>query len=184
MKKLGNHLCWADLQGPQYKKKIQSWLCSRRKRPSGCKAAWYISTRRTGAGLLYVGYVGSRGAMEQVPEQQLAPKSTHARITLIIYQFFFFLDIHISHKKGRYWIVVNNKTEETLCPSKYCLKAKRCTKKTDLLRTFLFMKPGRQTAISAATSATDDSIHYSLVCPWTLSSSLLYTCMCISTEVF
>lgn len=45
-----------------------------------------VSTRRTGAGRLCAGYVGSRGVMAKMPWQQLAPKGTHARITLIMLQ--------------------------------------------------------------------------------------------------
>lgn len=39
-----------------------------------------MSTSPTGAGLLYVGYVGSREALGQVPGQQLARSSVHASI--------------------------------------------------------------------------------------------------------
>lgn len=37
-------------------------------------------TSPTGAGLLYVGYVGSREALGQVPKQQLAWRSSHAKL--------------------------------------------------------------------------------------------------------
>lgn len=41
-----------------------------------------MSTSPTGAGLLHVGYVGSREALGQVPGQQLARSSAHASIKI------------------------------------------------------------------------------------------------------
>lgn len=46
----------------------------------GCNAAWLMLTGPTGAGLLCVGHEGSREALGQVPEQQLAWRSSHASL--------------------------------------------------------------------------------------------------------